>query len=197
MPNDIVHGHSRKKHRTPEYSVWASMKARCTRPHHPMWAGYGGRGITVCNRWMSFSNFIADMGLRPSSRHSIDRIDNNLGYCPENCRWATFGTQSRNKRSNVVVEFDGRSQCLMDWAIEFSIDFGVLRWRILKGWDIASALHTPVKHRPQKKMITHNGETLSISEWCKRTGLRRETIRERLKRGLSTEAALLPLNNKL
>src|SRR5215831_1055163 len=83
---------------TPEYRCWHAMVGRCTRPSHPNWRYYGGRGITVCERWLSFDNFLTDMGKRPSMAHSIDRADNNRGYEPGNCQWATKAEQMTNRR---------------------------------------------------------------------------------------------------
>lgn len=101
------HGHTRRLKeegrdqfgRTPEYRVWRSMQDRCNNPNHNSFPRYGGRGIEICERWRSFSNFLEDMGSRPSSRHSIERDDNNLGYSKDNCHWALPTEQQRNTRA--------------------------------------------------------------------------------------------------
>lgn len=104
MRGKVKHGHAREKNgksaATPEYRAWHSMKARCANPRNPRYSAYGGRGITVCERWESFENFFADVGPRPTPRHSIDRIDPNDGYHPGNVRWATLAQQNNNKRTS-------------------------------------------------------------------------------------------------
>lgn len=92
------HGYAGRGKRTPEYNVWISMRRRCMCETDKSYPDYGGRGITICRRWDSFPAFLEDMGKRPSLDHSIDRIDNNAGYYPGNCRWATRSQQQKNKR---------------------------------------------------------------------------------------------------
>lgn len=105
----IKHGHARKgKKRNPTYSIWAAMMQRCHNPKDANYKHYGGRGIVVCERWHNFLLFYADMGDRPMGQ-SLERTDNNLGYSPENCRWATVSEQSVNKRSTVWVLLDGEN----------------------------------------------------------------------------------------
>lgn len=94
---------------SPTYHCWRGILARCATPSHRSYANYGGRGIGVCERWLDFENFFQDMGHRPSEKHSLDRIDNDGNYCPENCRWAEPKEQQRNKRNTRFVHYNGRT----------------------------------------------------------------------------------------
>lgn len=97
-----THGATTNDATTSTYTIWLGMKGRCSNPNSPLWKHYGGRGITVCGRWMIFENFLADMGERPDGL-SIERTDNNAGYSPENCVWADRASQSVNKRTTKFV----------------------------------------------------------------------------------------------
>lgn len=103
---------------------------------------YKERGITVCSRWMDFSNFDADMGPRPPGA-TLDRIDTNGNYEQNNCRWASTKEQSRNKRNNRFVTYLGRTQCLTDWARDAGISVPLLRYRLNAGWSVQEALQHP------------------------------------------------------
>lgn len=98
-----------------EYRVWCGLRSRCLNSSNPAFSRYGGRGIKVCERWNDFANFLADMGPRPPGK-SLDRINNDGDYEPRNCRWATAKEQSRNRRSNVVLEFRGERMIVSEWA---------------------------------------------------------------------------------
>ncbi len=127
-----------------EYSTWCKMKARCNNPNAINYSRYGGRGITICERWEnSFDNFIDDMGWSPSPDHSIERIKNDLGYFKENCRWATRVEQANNKRNNLMVEFDGRVQTLTLWCRELGLKYHIVRQRIYRNhWTVERAFTT-------------------------------------------------------
>jgi hypothetical protein len=130
---------------TREYITWCHLRARCENPKTPAFKRYGGRGITVCERWRaSFLNFLADMGNRPSDGHSIDRIDVNGPYSPENCRWATSTTQCNNRRDSVFYEWNGKRQTLAQWSKELGMVPGTLRSRLDAGWSIHRAFTDPL-----------------------------------------------------
>lgn len=138
----VTHG----QHGSYEYQSWQHAKDRCYNVNNQGYADYGGRGITVCDEWRSsFERFYADMGPRPKG-HSIDRIDNNGPYSPENCRWANPYQQTRNTRRNVRITFNGLNLTLTDWAITAGIPYERLRSRMERGWPIDRALTEP-SHR--------------------------------------------------
>lgn len=124
------------KCKSPSYRVWTGMKARCYQRSHNRYHLYGGRGIVVCDRWLhSFSNFISDMGERPSYKHSIDRIDNNGNYEPENCRWATASEQTL-KRDKYKIAFNGKMLNPCEIDRELNLPKGMTSWRKSKGWTL-------------------------------------------------------------
>lgn len=114
------HGESSRAHKTPEYSVWLSMRNRCRNPKSINYAHYGARGIQVCAEWDSFETFRRDMGRRPKGQE-LDRIDNDLGYQPDNCRWTTRHHQMRNTQMTKMVTLNGREMCVTDAAAAMGI----------------------------------------------------------------------------
>lgn len=189
------HGFSR----TPEYKAWIGLIDRCTNPSNQAYKHYGDRGIGVCERWIKFDNFFEDMGERPSKKHSLDRIDNSMGYSMENCRWATSKTQNRNKRGNHLITFDGQTKSVTEWAEEIGINRHVLYARInTHAWDIKDALSIPAgkacnwlgtEHKDVKKYF-FNGESKSLSRWSKDLGINKATIFSRIKRGWTIDRTL-------
>jgi hypothetical protein len=130
---------------SPEYGVWHSMKGRCGTPTYPGFANYGGRGITVCDRWQnSFESFYEDMGPRPSANHSIERIDNEGNYEPGNCRWATRLDQARNKRTNRKLTYKGQTLTISEWAVKTGLQDGTIRKRLNSGQSVERALTAPL-----------------------------------------------------
>ncbi|MBP3063694.1 hypothetical protein SAMN05216576_1067 [Ectopseudomonas chengduensis] len=141
---------------TPEYRAWQQMRLRCTKPTHAAYANYGGRGITVCDRWLNDpAAFIADMGLKPSPKHEIDRIDNQGNYEPSNCRWVTRSANDRNRRNNRVIHHDGIDLSLAEWSERTGVPADTIRKRIESGWEIARALTEPARLKSPKGKAKH------------------------------------------
>lgn len=140
---------------SPEYRSWRGMKHRCCNKKATGYENYGGRGITVCERWLgSFENFFADMGRRPDpvENYELDRIDNEGNYEPSNCRWATIKQQANNRRkksrlgvrsNSRFIEYNGETVILADLARRFDISYHRLHQRIASGWDVQRAISTP------------------------------------------------------
>lgn len=136
--------------RTREYRIWQGMIQRCENPKQNHYQQYGGRGITVHPDWRgSFENFLRDLGAAPP-KATIDRIDNNGNYAPGNCRWATRHEQAFNRRSNRILEFNGRRQTIAEWAIELNIKQVTISTRLSRGWSTERALTL----KPQLKTRT-------------------------------------------
>lgn len=129
----------------PEWKIWKGMKKRCYQKTEND-KSYRLKGIIVCDRWLhSFDNFYVDMGPRPTTKHSIDRIDNDGNYEPSNCRWATATEQSRNQSKTKFLEFNGERRCVSEWAEILGVCESLIRHRITSGWTVEDAL-TKGKH---------------------------------------------------
>lgn len=140
----ITHGESIGGIVTPEYRAWSNMKNRCANSKCDMYYRYGGRGIQVCKRWaMSFQNFLADMGRKPTQKHSIDRKRINGNYTPSNCRWATAKEQSVNTSRNKFLEYNGERKTISQWCAHLGLSGSGIHCRIYNGWSLKKALSTP------------------------------------------------------
>jgi hypothetical protein len=150
--NRFKHGHAKRgQTRSPEYSSWSKMLNRCSDPNHRMWKRYGGRGITVCERWNSFKLFLEDMGPMPAPKFTIERINNDGNYEPGNCRWATRKEQGNNRYTNRLLTHDGKTLTIMQWAEVTGIRFGVIWDGLDRGWPVAEALTAPVDRNLRRK----------------------------------------------
>ncbi len=149
-------GHANHKHgkrATKAYSSWKAMRQRCNDSNSVGYKNYGGRGIKVCKEWDDFNVFLSDVGEAPSSKHSLERIDNDGDYKPSNVIWATKDIQSRNTRQSTYITYNGETLIIEDWAKRIGIKTQTLRFRIYRGWPIEKAMTHPVgvrnwKYRP-------------------------------------------------
>ncbi len=139
--------------RSPEYQAWADMKARCLDPNNRRYSAYGGRGVMVCDQWLTFTGFFDDMGPRPTPKHSLERANNNGDYCPENCVWATMKSQGRNRRDNHLVTFLGKTLCVTEWSELIGIPRHILYTRLKAGWPVERVLLENPQRKTQKKKL--------------------------------------------
>lgn len=132
--------------KTHEHLCWLAMKQRCDYEKHVSYHLYGGRGIRVCDRWrFSFENFLSDMGPAPSRNHTIERVDTDGDYCPENCKWATYKEQGQNTRTNVIVEYKGEKMTISQLADLVGMNYHTIHGRIRhRGMTPEEAVDTPV-----------------------------------------------------
>lgn len=143
----------------PEWSVWVDVRRRCQNPNYHGYKSYGARGVKLCKRWQKFENFYADMGPRPTAKHSIDRIDPSGDYTPKNCRWATWAEQCANKRSAHFIIWNGKRRRLKEVYTEIgcSLHYATVRARLRNSWPADQALTVPrgaygyprIGHTPQ------------------------------------------------
>lgn len=183
--------------KTPEHNTWLRIIQRCHNPNDNSYWLYGARGIHVCNEWReNFMVFFSDMGKRPSAEYSLDRIDNEKGYCKENCRWATQHEQSRNRRDTFLIECNGEKLCMVDWAARLGVDRSTIYARIRRGMTPTSAildiLNQPIRLTGGPKIgsglvITVGDKTLTVAQWCEELGRTKAAIYTRIRRGQTPE----------
>jgi len=175
--------------KTKLYNVWRNMRQRCFNVLCPGYRYYGGRGIKVCREWLNFDTFkqwASNNGYEEGL--SIERIDNNSGYYPGNCRWATRLEQANNTRQNLNLEYQGRTQTLSQWARELNIKKGTLLYRLKSGWNKKRVF---TKKPTYRKIIHFQGRTQTIAQWSKERNIKRSTIIMRItKYGWPIEKAL-------
>ena len=180
--------------KTSIFQKWSSMIMRCKNPKAKNYYLYGGRGIKVCDRWLTFENFYADMGAEPSPHHSVDRINVNGDYEPKNCRWATREQQGRNKRNNRLITINGRTQCTAEWAEESGVSRNTIELRMKRGISGADLISPDPVLRPTSKniMITYRGETKALTEWAAELNWPRSVFYTRLQQGKKGDALFAP-----
>lgn len=179
--------------KTSAYSIWSSMHARCKNFNSPAFSNYGGRGIAVCDRWKSFSAFYADMG-EPPAGMTLERINNDFGYSPENCQWSTRTDQGRNKRNNIIIEIDGVSKPLSSWVEqEGAVSYATAHARLAKGWAPNEAVFTPIvtdRRGIQRGRSIAKSAPKFDADLAERNGVSTATVFKRLRRGWRLEDAV-------
>ena len=179
-----------------ERNSWYCMKRRCYYEKDIGYHNYGGRGIKVCDRWLGengFKNFFEDMGPRPKGKYSLDRINNDLDYCKENCRWGTKKDQDRNRRTNRIIEHNNEKLIMIEWAEKLGMTEACLKNRLDSGWLMEKVINTPIKNigiKHKRDSLIFNGQILSIHNWSKKLNISRSTLYNRMNRGWSDEKIL-------
>jgi hypothetical protein len=142
--------------RSSEYRIWSGMKQRCRNPNNTRWDDYGGRGIDVCDQWVdSFERFLADVGPRPSMAHTLDRIDNDAGYAPGNVRWSSASEQQINtRRPERLIEIDGQTRTLGEWAAHAGLGKTALLYRLSRGYCGRDLIQPRLKASPGESRRT-------------------------------------------
>ncbi len=191
------HGYGSRSNRNATYTTWASMKGHCLNPNNGKYAQYGGRGITVCNRWRdSFEAFLADMDDRPTHYHSLERIDNHCSYDREKCRWASKIVQARNRRSSHLVTFNRETKIIAEWAKATGLKYDLIERRLNAAvWTPERTFRAAIK-RIRGRLITLGFETHTLVGWSKITGFSQRTITTPLdEKGWTVERApTVPVN---
>jgi hypothetical protein len=165
------------------YHAWQTMRDRCNNSNNARFHRYGGRGITVCDRWHEFDNFYADMGDAPHGT-SLDRIDTDGNYEPSNCRWATPKQQSNNTSTNTHVTYNGKTQTLAEWAAELGIPYSRIVYRHARGWTPPELFNDDnLKGKTVKHLVEYEGEMIPLKEASQRSGVHMQTLYWRMRVG--------------
>lgn len=178
--SDLITKHGESGvNRTPEFATWNAIKNRCYNEKDKSFPDYGGRGIKVFAGWLtSYASFLAYMGRRPSTEHSIERINNNGDYEPGNVKWATHVEQCNNKRSSRFLDFNGKRQTVALWAREIGVHQSIILARLKKGWSNEQSLTTPVL--PHHRFVEFKGARRTLSDWARVLGLPYKALHTRI-----------------
>lgn len=180
---NTTHGRAR----SPEHRTWCGMLQRCYNQNNTGYEDWGGRGITVCDRWKnSFENFFADMGTKPFPGASIGRLDNDGNYEPKNCRWETHEQQAKNTRRTRRFAIGSESKCFSEWAEEAGVSPAAFANRVNANWNEDELLAPPI----EAKRLEYNGKSMTVHEWSTVLGMSPSVLYERLSSGWTTEEAL-------
>lgn len=172
------------------YNIWKGMRNRCNNTNEYAYKYYGERGIKVCTRWDKYSNFYADMSPKYIPGLTIERRDNNNGYSPENCYWATMDEQANNRSNNRIILFDGKQYTLSQASKVFNISRRVIESRLDRyRWSVEKTLTTPAKH-VTARIFTINGKNYKLSQVCKLYGADVKLVKQRLRYNWTIEDAL-------
>ena len=184
-----------KKERKRLKSIYNGMRLRCYNENNVNYKYYGGKGVTICDEWLlSFENFF-DWAINNGYNENltIDRIDSEKEYSPDNCKWSTKKEQAYNRSISVKLTLNGRTMYMTEWAEELEIDKKILSWGYNNGWSDEEISTRPRDYKENK--LTLNGETHSMSEWSRITGIKVATISYRIKKGWSVEDTLTKSSN--
>ena len=183
------HGHSNEGGRTREYSAWASMKQRCTNERGEKFKHYGGRGISFYPPWENFANFLSDMGPAPDQKATLERLDVNKDYGPENCVWAPWSDQHRNKRNTIRITANGVTKSVQSWAESTGLARACIVKRLGMGWSDQDAVTTPSDlrrpRRPNKRTrwVDIDGVSRPLADWARELGVSSMCLSWRIKSG--------------
>lgn len=192
LKRDTASNKTHGRSKTRAHRIWCNMKDRCYREKNPAYKNYGARGIKVYDKWKnSFEKFIADVG-EPPPGHSMERINNDLGYFPGNVRWATPAEQALNTRRNTFVEWQGNRMTLGEAIKKSGVSRAAVMHRLARGWSTNRALETPLKYT----MVERNGERIKLSDVSREVGVPYYILYQRvIKGGWSLEDAIsTPIN---
>ena len=188
-PSEKTRKHTNERQRI--YNIYGLMVSRCYNPSNQAYKDYGGRGIKICQEWLDDRSKFYDWSLANGykSEYSIDRIDNNKDYCPENCRWTDIYTQANNKRNSLKIFYKGKEQTLKEWCDELELPYKTIHPRITyQKWSPEKAFTTPINNNEANQTkVTFNGETKTLWEFAKDFNISFSTVLYRYEKGLPLE----------